>query len=295
MKDSNAGRRVDWHDENYRVWLRMSKRVGWDARAEVSNHLLCDSNKRPDIVIFKSLAGGDIVIDYITCVVGKSDVVELAATTPLHAADAGATTKCNNWEHLVQLQGDTFLPLAAEDTGALHEEAVDLLTSAASATGGTAGERQAFLTYWRQVMAITTARGVAKVIKQRVPACTGAHWPVQPHHFQHVQDAVVPPQPRQHLPMRQPQICMPCNQNQLVADSDVRVRVCPDAPGPDFPDSPDCALTAPGVYAPDPDFPDLPDWALTAPGVWRLPDSSVAAGDLYMNDDEVFAGGRASG
>jgi len=227
--------------------------------------------------------------------VGKSDVVELAATTPLHAADAGATTKCNNWEHLVQLQGDTFLPLAAEDTGALHEEAVDLLTSAAAATGGTAGERQAFLTYWRQVMAITTARGVAKVIKQRVPACTGAHWPVQPHHFQHVQDAVVPPQPRQHLPMRQPQICMPCNQNPLVADSDVRVRVCPDTPGPDFPDLPDCALTAPGVYAPDPDFPDLPDWALTAPGVWRLPDSSVAAGDLYMNDDEVFAGGRASG
>ena len=124
-------------------------------------------------------------------------------------------------------------------------------------------------------MAITTARGVAKVIKQRVPACTGAHWPVQPHHFQHVQDAVVPPQPRQHLPMRQPQICMPCNQNQLVADPDVRVRVCPDTP--------------------DPDFPDLPDCALTAPGVWRLPDSSVAGGDLYMNDDEVFAGGRASG
>ena len=169
------------------------KLAGWDAKAEVSNHLLCDSNKRPDIVIFKSLAGGDIVIDYITCVVGKSDVVELAATTPLHAADAGATTKCNNWVHLVQLQGDTFLPLAVEDTGALHEEAVDLLASAASATGGTAGERQAFLTYWRQTMAITTARGVAKVIKSRVPACTGAHWPVQPHHFQHVQDAVAPP------------------------------------------------------------------------------------------------------
>ena len=140
MRDSNAGRRVDWHDENYRVWLRMFKRVGWDAKAEVSNHLLCDSDKRPDIVIFQSLAGGDIVIDYITCVVGKSDVVDLAATTPLHAADTGATTKCNDWEHLVQLQGDIFLPLAVEDTGALHEEANDLLTSAASATSGTAGE-----------------------------------------------------------------------------------------------------------------------------------------------------------
>jgi len=36
MKDSNAGRRVDWHDENYRVWLRMFKRVGWDAK--VTHH-----------------------------------------------------------------------------------------------------------------------------------------------------------------------------------------------------------------------------------------------------------------
>ena len=83
MKDSNAGRRVDWHDENYRVWLRMFKRVGWDAKAELSNFLMCDSNKRPDIVIFKSLAGGDIVIDYIG----------LAATSmPLHAAGAGYCT-----------------------------------------------------------------------------------------------------------------------------------------------------------------------------------------------------------
>ena len=285
MKDSNAGRRVDWHDENYRVWLRMFKRVGWDAKAEVSNHLLCDSNKRPDIVIFKSLAGGDIVIDYITCVVGKSDVVELAATTPLHAADAGATTKCNNWVHLVQLvqlQGDTFLPLAVEDTGALHEEAVDLLASAASATGSTAGERQAFLTYWRQTMAITTARGVAKVIKSRVPACTGAHWPVQPHHFQHVQDAVAPPQPRQHLPMRQPQVCVPCGRNQPVADPDVRVGDYPDTP-----DFPDCALAPWGT-------PDSPDCAFAAQGVQHLPDSPVARGALYTDDGGAFAGGRAS-
>ena len=221
---------MDWHDENYRVWLRMFKRVGWDAKAEVSNHLLCDSDKRPDIVIFQSLAGGDIVIDYITCVVGKSDVVDLAATTPLHAADTGATTKCNDWEHLVQLQGDVFLPLAVEDTGALHEEAVDLLTSAASATSGTAGERQAFLTYWRQVMAVTTARGVAKVIKGRVPACTGAHWPVQPHHFRHVQDAVVPPQPRQHLPTRQPQTCVPCNQTRQTAALGDRTPGGPEVP-----------------------------------------------------------------
>ena len=50
---------MDWHDENYRVWLQMFKWVGWDAKAEVvSNHLLCDSDKRPggsDMVIFQTL------------------------------------------------------------------------------------------------------------------------------------------------------------------------------------------------------------------------------------------------
>ena len=142
---------------------------------------------------------------------------------------------------------------------------------------------QAFLTYWRQMMAITTARGVAKAIKQRAPACTGAHWPVQPHHFQHVQDAVVPPQPRQHPPMRQPQTCMPCNQDQPVADPEVRV-----CHYPDVLDLPDCALAAQ-------DAPDLPDCALAAQGAQHLPDSPVAGGGLYMNNDGVFAGGCASG
>jgi len=132
-------------------------------------------------------------------------------------------------------------------------------------------------------MAITTARGVAKVIKQRVPACTGAHWPVQPHHFQHVQDAVVPPQPRQHLPMRQPQTCMPCDLTRPVADPEVRVCDSPDAPG-----LPDCALVAQ-------DASDLPDCVLEAQIAQHFPDSPVAGGDLYLNNDGAFAGGRASG
>ena len=85
-------------------------------------------------------------------------------------------------------------------------------------------------------MAITTARGVAKVIKRRVPACTGAHWPVQPHHFRHVQDAVAPPQPRQHLPVRQPQTCMPCNQTRQMVALGGRVTGDPEVP--------ECALGA---------------------------------------------------
>ena len=258
---------MDWHDEGYRVWMQMFRRVGWDAKAEVGGFLLCDSNKRPDIVIFQSLAGSDVVIDYVTCVVGKPGVVELAATTPLHAADCGATMKCNNWEHLVRLQGDTFVPIAVEDTGTLHDEAVDLLASAASAVGGSMGERQAFLTYWRQTMAITTARGVAKVIRRRVPACTGAHWPVQPHHFQHIHDVVVPPQPRQHLPMRRSRACVPCGPGGLGAGTA------------------DCGC----------DHPLGQGGGLGAPGAQRPPDPPPGGGHVYTTVGGVLVGGRVSG
>ena len=44
-----------------------------------------------------------------------------------------------------------------------------------------------------------------------------------------------------------------------------------------------------------PDVPNLPDCALEAQGAQHLPDSPVAGGNLYMNNDEAFAGGRASG
>ena len=83
--------------------------------------------------------------------------------------------------------------------------------------------------------------------------------------------------------MRQPQTCMPCNQNQPVAGPDVRV-----CDYPDVPNLPDCALAAQ-------DGSDLPDCALEAQGAQHLPDSPVAGGDLYMNNDEAFAGGRVSG
>ena len=50
--------------------------------------------------------------------------------------------------------------------------------------GSTKGEASAFYTYWRQRLATTNIRGVAKTIPQRVPFCTGGHFPMTPpHHF----------------------------------------------------------------------------------------------------------------
>ena len=76
--------------------------------------------------------------------------------------------------------------------------------------GGSCGEQQAPVTYWRQRLAVANARGVAKVIKARTPFCTGDHYPLQPHHFGHLQAVAPSLQPRQHFPA-QMNTCLPCN------------------------------------------------------------------------------------
>lgn len=72
------------------------ERVGWDAMA--------DSNKRSGAIL-ESLEGGSIIIDCITFVMGRLDMAELAATTPLCAAYACATWK--------SLSGETSYTKAA--------------------------------------------------------------------------------------------------------------------------------------------------------------------------------------
>ena len=79
-------------------------------------------------------------------------------------------------------------PSAQEDDGALNPAALDLLESAVRRAGGTKGEKAAMRTYWRQRIAVANARGVAGVIRARTTICTGAHWPLQPHHFSHLPD-----------------------------------------------------------------------------------------------------------
>ena len=69
---------------------------------EVTGALIGDSNKRPGIMIFRGTGGSDVFIDFITCLPMKPDVVNLAASTPAHAADLGAAKKIGDWLELVQ-------------------------------------------------------------------------------------------------------------------------------------------------------------------------------------------------
>ena len=129
-------------------------------------------------------------------VVSKSTSVARGASLPGAAADNGANEKNSDWLDLAQAQDDTFVAIAQEDGGALNPAALDLLESAVRRAGGTKDEKAAMRTYWRQRIAVANARGVAGVIRARTRICTGAHWPLQPHHSSHLQS---PPGP---LPSR---------------------------------------------------------------------------------------------
>ena len=83
----------------------------------------------------------------------------------------------------VHAQGDSFIPIAQEDGGCLNQAALDLFDEAARRAGGSPGETQAFRVFWRQRIAVANAKGVASTIRHRTPICSGAHWPLQPHHF----------------------------------------------------------------------------------------------------------------
>ena len=126
----------------------------------------------------------------------------------------------------MQRQGDEFVPIAVESGGRVHEDALDLLSEACGAIGGSPGERQALLTYWRQRISMANARGVATVIKARTPLCTGVHHPVQPHHFSHLPAIPAPLRPRQtpHQSALPAPAVRPCCALLLAAGSVYRVR-----------------------------------------------------------------------
>ena len=84
---------------------------------------------------------------------------------------------------VVHAQGDSFMiPIAQEDGGCPNQAALDLFDEATRRAGGSSGEKQAFRVFWRQRIAVANAKGVASAIRHRAPICSGAHWPLQPHH-----------------------------------------------------------------------------------------------------------------
>ena len=111
----------------------------------------------------------DTFIDYTTRCPSRQQLVTRAATTPGFAADDGATDKLKAWEPHVRAQGDIIHPICMEDGGYFSEGGHELFDLACRSLGSTKGEASAFYTYWRQRLATTNIRGVAKTILQRIP------------------------------------------------------------------------------------------------------------------------------
>ena len=133
--DGNPHRRTLWHDASYRVWGAMLKSVGFSVRIEPSNALLSDSGKRPDLIIHDNSASSpQTFIDFINCVVAKSPSPNRGASLPGVAADAGANEKIDRRRELVHAQGDSFIPIAQEDSGLVPQPKDNLFDEAEHST-----------------------------------------------------------------------------------------------------------------------------------------------------------------
>ena len=180
FKDGNRPRTDVWRDPIYGTWHQKFKAAGFssvsDDAHKCSNALMSDSEKRPDILLRNLHPGGaDIFVDLATCVPGRAGIVAKAAAMPGAAASAGHTRKYKDWHAHCIAQGGVIVPLAMETGGQICEGGASLLEDAANATGGTKGEKLAFLAYWRQRIAISNMKGVARAIANCIPICTGDH------------------------------------------------------------------------------------------------------------------------
>ena len=197
QRDGNPARTRYIHDAGYLVIYHMLKAAGLNVKADTNgslrNTLRTSSAKRPDILLMDSRPdGADTFIDYTTRCPSKHELVNRAAITPGTAADDGVSDKLKAWEPHVRTQGDIILPVCMEDGGYFSEGGHELFDLACKSLGSTKGEATAFYTYYRQRLAITNIRGVAKTILQRIPFCTGLHFPITPHHFNTVHMGPIP-------------------------------------------------------------------------------------------------------
>ena len=206
QKDGNPARTRYIHDAGYLVFYNMMKSAGLNVKADTNGSLRhtlrSQSAKRPDIILTDSRPdGADTFIDYTTRCPSRQLLVTRAATIPGFAADDGVTDKLKAWEPHVRAQGDIILPICMEDGGYFSEGGHELFDLACRSLGSTKGEASAFYTYWRQRLATTNIRGVAKTILQRVPFCTGEHFPMTPHHFGTIHMGPIPAPARSTFPI----------------------------------------------------------------------------------------------
>ena len=167
----NPARTSAHHDKIALIWFRLLRHAGFIVKYEPRSQVL-NSEKRPDVMIEHN-SGKKEHLDVRTCdplLRGSgTPVFTRCSETPGTAADLGANFKNKSWKEIVELQGDTFIPLCHETPGFIGDAALHLLGRAAARFSSSNPQRNAFKTFWLTRLHVANIRGVAETIQQHMP------------------------------------------------------------------------------------------------------------------------------
>ena len=94
---------------------------------------------------------------------------KINSRNPGAPSEHGASLEHSSWDqHLVCLN-TRIIPLCREDGGRIGQEALSFIDSIASAAGFSQAERLPWTIFWKQRLHITSAKGVARVIRGLAP------------------------------------------------------------------------------------------------------------------------------
>ena len=157
-----------WHDPLRDAYASIGRMVGLRTRTEVTG-MIPDNSKRPDVV-FTTDDGTEIITDVVTCcpvlMSASANNCAHSATTIGAANASGITSKHQAWGPSLRDLPYEFYALAHEP-GRISDTALSLLDRLISRLP--TNDRPRLRTYAHQLLAATTALGVARVIRAGLP------------------------------------------------------------------------------------------------------------------------------
>lgn len=159
--------RTQQHDALVNVWCGALRHAGYKVLHEPKGQVLANG-KRPDLIL-RHVNGTSLFGDVRTCDPQLPSHLNLASTTPGHAARLGEASKIRDWQQTLDSQGDSFIALCHERGGLISDGALNLLKLASQQISPSLGSQTAYLHYWRTRLHLVCSRGTADVIKSKLP------------------------------------------------------------------------------------------------------------------------------
>ena len=148
----------------------LARFCGFRAKVEPAAANPALSGKRVDVTIRDLLPRAGVVhVDVVTCSVTSKSALRIGSDVVDGAAAAAAAAgKISSHRDLVLSANpdNRFLPWAVEEGGRLGADAEALVDTLIRAGCPDPASRRAAKTYWMRALAVTTARGVARVLQR---------------------------------------------------------------------------------------------------------------------------------